>query len=126
MSMSSPSRWTIGGGPWKYIAGMSGLFSRTLALALAAIILESVTTSGRQTRASAYPMTAVPFSAVRLSDEFWTARLETNRTVTSPSGFRKSEEEGAAEELRPRSGPHNRKRCRVAEFHARMLPNVGH
>ncbi len=55
---------------------------------------ESVTTSGRQTRASAYPITAVPFSAVRLSDEFWTARLETNRTVTIPFGFRKSEEEG--------------------------------
>ncbi len=76
------------------MAGMSGLFSRTLALALAAIALESVTTSGRQTRASAYPITAVPFSAVRLSDEFWTARLETNRTVTIPFGFRKSEEEG--------------------------------
>ena len=43
---------------------------------------------------SAYTIAAVPFSQVRLADEFWTARLETNRTVTIPFGFRKSEEEG--------------------------------
>ena len=92
--MSSRSRWTICVGQWKYIAGMSGLFSRTLALVLAVIVLESGSTAGRQTGASAYPITAVPFSAVRLSDEFWTARLETNRTVSIPFGFRKSEEEG--------------------------------
>ena len=44
--------------------------------------------------ASGYPITRVPFTQVRLVDSFWSRRLETNRTVTIPFGFRKSEEEG--------------------------------
>jgi hypothetical protein len=49
------------------------------------------------TRADAtagYPISAVPFSSVRLTDRFWSSRVETNRTVTIPFGFEKSEEEG--------------------------------
>jgi DUF1680 family protein len=42
----------------------------------------------------AYPITAVPFSDVRLTDTFWARRIETNRTVTIPFGFAKSAEEG--------------------------------
>jgi DUF1680 family protein len=45
-------------------------------------------------RVTAYPIAVVPFSKVRLTDTFWTARVETNRTRTIPFGFRKSEEEG--------------------------------
>jgi len=45
-------------------------------------------------RRGAYPITAVPFTDVRLKDAFWAPRLETNRKVTIPFGFRKSEEEG--------------------------------
>ena len=41
-----------------------------------------------------YPITAVPFSDVRLTDAFWAPRIETNRAVTIPFGFAKSEEEG--------------------------------
>jgi DUF1680 family protein len=41
-----------------------------------------------------YPIAPVPFTKVRLTDRFWSGRLETNRTVTIPFGFRKSEEEG--------------------------------
>jgi hypothetical protein len=44
--------------------------------------------------ASAYPITAVPFTSVRLTDSFWAPRIETNRAVTIPFGFQKSEEEG--------------------------------
>src|SRR4051812_41694291 len=40
------------------------------------------------------PIHAVPFVDVRLTDAFWNPRLETNRTVTIPFGFRKSDEEG--------------------------------
>jgi DUF1680 family protein len=43
---------------------------------------------------SAYPLTAVPFTQVRLTDAFWSSRVETNRKVTIPFGFHKSEEEG--------------------------------
>ncbi len=41
-----------------------------------------------------YPITAVPFSDVRLTDAFWAPRIETNRAVTIPFGFAKSAEEG--------------------------------
>ena len=43
---------------------------------------------------AAYPIRPVPFTRVRLTDAFWAPRIETNRTVTIPFGFRKSEEEG--------------------------------
>jgi DUF1680 family protein len=41
-----------------------------------------------------YPLTPVPFTDVSFSDGFWSARIETNRTVTIPHAFRKSEETG--------------------------------
>jgi DUF1680 family protein len=41
-----------------------------------------------------YPITAVPFTKVTLADDFWSSRIETNRTVTIPFGFNKCEEEG--------------------------------
>jgi DUF1680 family protein len=41
-----------------------------------------------------YPISAVPFTHVRLTDSFWAKRLEINRAVTIPFGFRKSEREG--------------------------------
>src|SRR5579862_1627901 len=41
-----------------------------------------------------YPISVVPFTRVRLTDTFWAPRLETNRTVTIPFGFKKSEQEG--------------------------------
>jgi uncharacterized protein len=41
-----------------------------------------------------YPLRPVPFTRVRLTDAFWAPRIETNRAVTIPFGFRKSEEEG--------------------------------
>ena len=44
--------------------------------------------------AAGYPIARVPFTQVRLRDSFWSSRLETNRTVTIPFGFKKSEEEG--------------------------------
>jgi DUF1680 family protein len=41
-----------------------------------------------------YPLAPVPFTRVKLADTFWAPRVETNRGVTIPFGFRKSEEEG--------------------------------
>jgi DUF1680 family protein len=43
---------------------------------------------------SAYPVAAVPFTSVTLTDQFWSGRVETNRAVTIPFGFKKSEQEG--------------------------------
>jgi len=36
----------------------------------------------------------VPFTKVRIEDEFWKPRIETNRTVSIPSAFQKCEETG--------------------------------
>jgi uncharacterized protein len=41
-----------------------------------------------------YPITPVPFTAVRITDGFWEPRQETNRTVTIPWAFRMAEETG--------------------------------
>ena len=41
-----------------------------------------------------YPITPVPFTAVKVSDGFWAPRIETNRRVTIPAIFKKCEETG--------------------------------
>ncbi|NOZ60887.1 MAG: glycoside hydrolase family 127 protein [Calditrichaeota bacterium] len=41
-----------------------------------------------------YPIRPVAFTDVKLTDNFWAPRLETNRTVTVPYDFRKCEETG--------------------------------
>jgi len=41
-----------------------------------------------------YPITPVSFTDITLSDNFWSSRIETNRTVTIPYGFEKCEKEG--------------------------------
>ncbi|MEP0845867.1 MAG: glycoside hydrolase family 127 protein [Phycisphaerae bacterium] len=43
---------------------------------------------------SDYPTRPVPFTAVKIRDEFWAPRIETNRTVTIPYCFHKCEETG--------------------------------
>jgi DUF1680 family protein len=43
---------------------------------------------------SGYPITPISFTDVKLTDDFWSRRIETNRTVTIPFGFEKCENEG--------------------------------
>jgi len=47
-----------------------------------------------QTRIADYPIAPVPFTQVSIKDNFWQPRLETNRNVTIPYNFEKSEETG--------------------------------
>jgi hypothetical protein len=35
-----------------------------------------------------YPYQATPFTDVKLTDPFWAKRIETNRTVPIPFGFK--------------------------------------
>ena len=51
-------------------------------------------TMGQGEQVEGYPITAVPFTKVTLTDDFWSGRIETNRTLTIPFGFKKCEEEG--------------------------------
>jgi DUF1680 family protein len=67
------------------------LFAQRATLTALAAVLTIPAAAGQP---RAYPISAVPFTAVRLTDAFWAPRLETNRTVTIPFGFKKSEEEG--------------------------------
>ncbi|MEM7538476.1 MAG: glycoside hydrolase family 127 protein [Chloroflexota bacterium] len=51
-----------------------------------------------------YPITPVPFTAVTFTDDFWTPRLETNRTVTVPYDFQKCEETGRLDNFKKAAG----------------------
>ncbi len=41
-----------------------------------------------------YKITGIPFNEVKISDQFWLPKIETNRTVTIPASFAKCEETG--------------------------------
>jgi len=57
-------------------------------------ILSTLLSVNALAQAKDYPFRGIPFNQVKLSDTFWTPRVETNRTVTIPSSFRKCEETG--------------------------------
>src|SRR5471030_3317339 len=38
-----------------------------------------------------YPIQPVPFTSVKLTDQFWSSRIETNRTATIPASFTRCE-----------------------------------
>lgn len=40
------------------------------------------------------PIKEVPFTQVHLDDNFWSPRIETNRTVSIPSAFKECEKNG--------------------------------
>ncbi|UCC49975.1 MAG: glycoside hydrolase family 127 protein, partial [Gemmatimonadota bacterium] len=58
------------------------------------LLLAAVATACEQAQPPDYPVQPVPFTQVRFEDDFWAARLETNRTVTIPHVFAKCEETG--------------------------------
>ena len=41
-----------------------------------------------------YPIQGIPFNEVKIDDQFWSSKIETNRTVTIPAAFAKCEEMG--------------------------------
>lgn len=51
-----------------------------------------------------YPFQPVPFTDVKLTDSFWRPRIETNRIVTIPYAFEKSEETGRIENFQVAGG----------------------
>ncbi|MBN2369435.1 MAG: glycoside hydrolase family 127 protein [Vicinamibacteria bacterium] len=60
----------------------------------AAIVMSVAVATTANDGSVQYPISAVPFTRVRLTDTFWSTRLETNRTVTIPFGFEKCAAEG--------------------------------
>jgi DUF1680 family protein len=65
-----------------------------ISLVLVTIVATSCEPVKHKEERPGYAITAVPFTNVTLTDDFWAGRIETNRTVTIPFGFKKCEEEG--------------------------------
>lgn len=53
---------------------------------------------------SYYPINPVPFTDVEVNDEFWNDRIETNREVTIPIAFKRSEETGRIKNFKVAGG----------------------
>ena len=83
-------------------------------VALCAVLLLAGHSGPTADGTGGYPIQAVPFTAVRLTDQFWSSRLETNRAVTIPFGFRKSEEEGRIRNFDTAAG------LRTGEYEGKM------
>jgi DUF1680 family protein len=63
---------------------------------------------------SYYPVTPVKFTEVKVNDNYWAPRIETNRTVTIPFALQKNEETGRMDNFRKAAGildgPHQGRR----------------
>lgn len=66
----------------------------TSTLALAALLAVSASAQQRQPLHSGYPIDPVPFTSVKVTDNFWGQRLKASREVTIPLAFGKCEETG--------------------------------
>lgn len=55
-------------------------------------------------KASDYPITPVPFTAVAITDQFWKSRLDTNTKVTIPFAFQQCEATGRLRNFRVAGG----------------------
>jgi len=62
-----------------------------------------------------YPIQPVPFTSVKLSDKFWTSRIETNRTVTIPASFARCDSTGRIKNF-VMAAEHKGKFCTVYPF----------
>ena len=61
------------------------------------LILIGLSACTTQPEKTDYKITGVPFNEVKISDQFWLPKIETNRTVTIPASFAKCEETGRVE-----------------------------
>ena len=66
------------------------------ALALRALVIVTASLLGGQAigQQKDYPIRAVPFTKVKLTDNFWLPRIKTNHTVTIPASFERCESTG--------------------------------
>lgn len=62
-----------------------------------------------------YPIQAVPFTKVKLTDKFWLPRIETNHKVTIPASFARCEETGRVKNFEM-AAAHSGKFCTIFPF----------
>jgi DUF1680 family protein len=58
------------------------------------LLLAGFAACKKQPEKQDYPIQGVPFNEVKVNDQFWLPKIETNRTVTIPASFAKCEEMG--------------------------------
>ncbi len=74
--------------------GQRGQFSELRCWRLVLIVLLAVTRFQLVAVGQDYPIRPVPFTDVKVHDDFWTPRINVNRDVTVPYDFHKCEETG--------------------------------
>jgi len=62
-----------------------------------------------------YPIQPVPFTSVKLADQFWSSKIETNRTATIPASFARCESTGRVKNF-VMAAEHKGKFCTVYPF----------
>jgi DUF1680 family protein len=62
-----------------------------------------------------YPIQPVPFTSVKLADQFWSSKIETNRTATIPASFARCESTGRVKNF-VMAAEHQGKFCTVYPF----------
>ena len=67
---------------------------------LAALVAQGAASQPATELRRDYPVAPVPFTAVRLADELWARRIETNRAETIPFAFRQCELSGRVDNFR--------------------------
>jgi DUF1680 family protein len=73
-------------------------------LTIVAVALLSACNGDRDDPANDYAWRAVPFTEVKVTDNFWAPRIETNRIVTIPFALEKNEETGRMDNFRKAAG----------------------
>lgn len=68
--------------------------TKIIELKILILIITISISSVKAQRIKDYPFSPVPFTSVSINDEFWAPRINTNREVTIPDTFKKSEETG--------------------------------
>jgi len=74
-------------------------------LFLALLISTSTGLQAQEKQAGGYPISPVPFTAVKVNDAFWGQRLKASREVTIPLAFSKCEETGRYENFIKAANP---------------------
>src|SRR6187402_2725802 len=68
--------------------------SRIFPAFLPVCLLAFISVLQLQAQQKDYPIQSVPFTQVKLNDQFWMPRIKTNHTVTIPASFERCENTG--------------------------------
>ncbi|MFH1198344.1 MAG: beta-L-arabinofuranosidase domain-containing protein [bacterium] len=85
-----------------------------LSISIILLMICSITLS--QKAQKDYPIKPVPFTKVKLTDNFWAPRLKTDKDVTIPIAFQKSDETGRIKNFRIAAGLEEGKFCTQYPF----------